>query len=54
MEDITKHNTEEEGEGNDSKDGRIDFLILRNTIGIDYFLERPCEGISLYVSWSHK
>jgi hypothetical protein len=42
---ITKHNTKQEGESDTSKDSRVHFFVGRNTIGVDNFLEGPCESI---------
>ena len=39
MPDITKHDTEEEGKCHDSEESRVDFLVARNTIRVDDFLE---------------
>lgn len=51
MTQITKHYTKQEWERHASKDCWIDFLIHGNTIGVDNFLESPCEFIRLNVSW---
>ena len=36
---VTEHDTEHEGEGNDSKDSGVDLLVARDTIGINDGLE---------------
>jgi hypothetical protein len=48
---ISKHNTEHEGEGNYSKGRRVSFLIVWNTISVDYSLERGCNIVLFKVSW---
>lgn len=39
MADITKHDTEEEGEGYDRKDRRVYFFVVRHTICVHDLLE---------------
>lgn len=39
MADITEHHTEQEGESHDREDSRVDFLVHRNTVGVDDLLE---------------
>ena len=46
MEDVTEHDSKEEGEGDTREDGRVHLLVMRDTIGIYDFLERPDEVIS--------
>ena len=41
--DITKHNTEEEREGDDGENRRVYLLIVRHTICINDLLEDPCH-----------
>lgn len=36
---VSKHDSEEEGEGDDRKESRIDLLIRRNTVRVDDGLE---------------
>jgi hypothetical protein len=42
---ISKHDTEQEGEGNYTKDWRVYFFVVGYTVGIDNFLEYPSELI---------
>lgn len=51
MHNISEHNTEQEWEGDYSKYRGIDFLVLRNTIGIHDFLEWPSKLISFNKCW---
>ena len=46
MANITKHDTEKEGEGHHCENSRIDFLIVGYTIGINDLLEDPSNIIS--------
>ena len=45
--DVPKHHSEKEGEGDACKNGRIDFLVHRDTICVDNLLEAPSEVIGL-------
>jgi hypothetical protein len=45
MPNISKHNTEEEGEGDTGETGWIHFLVIWHTIGINNLLENGCELI---------
>jgi hypothetical protein len=47
MHDITEHNTEEEGEGYNSEDSRVDFLECWYTISVNNFLEGVCKFVVL-------
>lgn len=49
MADITEHHTEQEGESYDREDCRVNFLVHRNTIGVDDLLEDVREVIRLNV-----
>jgi hypothetical protein len=37
--DISEHNSEFEGEGDDGEHGGVDFTVSRGTIGVDDILE---------------
>ena len=52
MEDVTKHYTEQEGEGNHGENGGVHLFIVRNTIGVNKQLEGVEEIIFLKCSWS--
>lgn len=43
MSDIAKHDTELEGESNNCKDSRVNFLVSRRPVGIHDTLEVFCE-----------
>jgi hypothetical protein len=45
VEDVSKHDSKEEWEGNTRENGRIHFLVQRHTICVDDFLEWPNEVI---------
>jgi hypothetical protein len=51
MSDITKHHGEQEGERNDSKQTRVDFLIGRNTISVHNGLEALGELVGASECW---
>jgi hypothetical protein len=42
---ITKHHSEEEGESDACEDGRVNFLVHGDTIGVNNFLETIGEII---------
>jgi hypothetical protein len=46
---ITKHHSEEKGEGDYGEDGRIHFLVHWDAVGIDYLLKGRSELVDLYV-----
>jgi len=50
MTDITKHDSEEEGEGNDSKDTWVNFFVHWDTISVNDLLESGGEFIHLQIS----
>lgn len=50
MNDITEHDTKEEGECHNGKDSRVDFFVIWDSIGINDLLESPCHFIGLKVS----
>ena len=47
MNDITKHDTKLEGEGNNGEDSRVDFFVVGYAIGVHNFLESPGEFIGV-------
>lgn len=51
MHDITKHDSEQEGEGDDGGDGRVEFLVIWSTISINNKLENINKIISLKRRW---
>ena len=51
---ITKHDSKFEWESDNSEQGRVDFLIVRHTIGVYNFLETPGELVKFEVSRSHQ
>ena len=51
MTNITKHDTEKEGESNHIESGWIDFFVARSTIGDNDLVESELEFIQLKVSW---
>jgi hypothetical protein len=46
---ITEHYTKQKWECYASKDSWVDFLILRDTISTNNFLEWPCEFVDLEI-----
>jgi hypothetical protein len=48
---ITKHDSEQEGESNESEKTRIDLTVSSNAIGIDDTLETFCELVSAMEGW---
>jgi len=50
MSDISEHHTKQERKDGYSKKCWVDFLVARNTIGVDDFLEGCSEGVGLEVS----
>jgi len=50
MTNISKHHSEEEREDGNCEKSRVYFFVPRDTIGIDYFLERGSEVVSFEVS----
>lgn len=52
MENVSKHNTEQEWKSHRCINCRIDLFIKWNTIGINDLLERPHKVIRLNVCWS--
>lgn len=54
MHNITKHDSEKEGECNNGEQCWVNFLVLRNTISIDDFLEWPGYFICFYKGWSNE
>jgi hypothetical protein len=48
---VSEHDGKEEWKGGDRKQAWIDFLIPRNTVGVDYLLEGSSEFIQSEVSW---
>jgi hypothetical protein len=53
MADISKHNTEQEGEGHNCEHSRVDFLVHRDTVGINNLLEDLCKSICFDISWGN-
>lgn len=51
MPNITKHDSEKEGESDDGEETRIDFLIGGDTIGIDDALETLSELVGTMEGW---
>jgi hypothetical protein len=51
MHDITEHDSEQEGEGDDGGDGRVEFLVIWSTISINNKLENINKIISLKRRW---
>lgn len=45
MEHISEHYSEQEGERDYCEYWGIDFLVLRDSVSVHYFLERPGESI---------
>jgi hypothetical protein len=48
---ITKHDSEEEGEGDDGRQTRVDFGVLGSTVSVDDGLETQSKSVGLVVSW---
>lgn len=51
MSNISEHNSEKEGESDNSKESWVGFLISRHTIGFDNLLGRWSETITSKASW---
>lgn len=51
MTNITEHDAEQEGECNDCKNTWVNFLVGRNTVSVDDFLENPCDLIEPKETW---
>ena len=51
MTNITKHDSEQEGEDGNGKEGRINLLVSWNTVSVNNLLEGSSEVISFEVSW---
>jgi hypothetical protein len=51
MAQVTEHHSEQQWEGNYSKDSWIDFFMHRDTIGVDNFLENNRKIISFNIGW---
>ena len=51
MHDISKHDSEEKGEGNASEYCRVHLLVAWNTISVNNLLEDTCEFIALKKGW---
>lgn len=49
MPDVSKHDSEEEGEDRNSEKAGVDFLIPGNTVSVDDFLERGCEFVDFEI-----
>ena len=45
MTNIAKHDSEEEGEGDDGKETRIGLLVVGNTISLNNFLSGSCKTV---------
>jgi hypothetical protein len=46
MADISKHDSEEKGEGDTAVKGWVEFLVTRHSVGVHYLLERIRKFIS--------
>ena len=51
MTNITKHDSEQEGEDGNGKESRVDLLVSWNTVSVNDLLEGSSEVISFEVSW---
>lgn len=51
MADVGEHHAEKEREGDDSEEARVDFLIARDAVGVDDFLEYSSDFIELEIRW---
>ena len=48
---ISKHDSKEERKGDSCKDGRIDFLVPRHSVGVDDFLGNFGIGVGIKGRW---
>ena len=51
MHDVSEHDTEEEGEGNDGWHGWVEFFVVGGTISVHDLLENIYEVILLETCW---
>jgi len=51
MPNIAEHDAKKERESGATVDGRIDFLIQRDSVGISDCLENICELVRTEISW---
>ena len=48
---ITEHNTKQEWEGDDGKHSRVSFLVGRDTVSVNNFLECPLNFVDSKERW---
>jgi hypothetical protein len=49
--DVSKHNTKQEGEGDNRENGWVDLLVAWDSVRVDNFLEGADEGVEREMSW---